>query len=73
MTTVPSGHVVVAGGGGGGGGHGTSAEITDPSGQVCVAGARGAVAHAESAIVATTARAIRLIFVSSFLFRKRNQ
>ncbi len=50
FTTVPSGHVIVAGGGGGGGGgggQGTAASITDPSGQVWVA---GVVAQAETPI-----------------------
>lgn len=48
VTIVPSGQVIVAGGGGGGGGgsgQGTAASITEPSGQVWVA---GVVAHAET-------------------------
>lgn len=45
----PSGQIV--GGGGGGGGHGAVAATTEPSAQVCVAGATGRVAHAESRTV----------------------
>lgn len=61
---VPSGHVVVAGGGGGGGGQGSPSGTIEPSGQVWVAGARGAVAQAEIASIDAKSTAIRIILLS---------
>jgi hypothetical protein len=65
LTTVPSGHVIVAGGGGGGGGgggQGTAASITDPSGQVCVG---GVVAQADTPT--TSARSSNFFMLSSLV------
>jgi hypothetical protein len=51
-------------GGDGGGGHGSVTPVIEPSGHVCIAAWRGAVAHAETAAVATSTRIIRFILFS---------
>jgi hypothetical protein len=68
---VPFGHTV--GGGGGGGGQGVVAATCEPSGQVCIAGALGVVAQAESTAVAATRNPIRLTFVSFTSFPAHNE
>lgn len=62
-TDVPSGHIT--GGGGGGGGQGCVAGSCVPSAQVCIAGALGVVAQADSIAVAKMATVVRFIALSS--------
>src|SRR5829696_8814036 len=59
-TVLPSGHTV--GGGGGGGGQGCAAGICVPSAQVCIAGAGGVVAQAESVAATAKRSPVRLTF-----------
>src|SRR5215212_392649 len=59
-TVLPSGHTV--GGGGGGGGQGCAAGICVPSAQVCIAGAGGVDAQAESVAAAAKRSPVRLTF-----------
>lgn len=70
-TLEPSGQIVGGGGGGGGGGgQGWVMATCEPSAQVCIAGARGVVAQAEIAAVATMRKAIRFIFHHSLFSTK---
>jgi hypothetical protein len=62
-TELPSGHIT--GGGGGGGGHGCVTGSCDPSGQVCIAGALGVVAQADSIVDAKMATVVHFMALSS--------
>ena len=64
-TVDPSGQTI--GGGGGGGGHGSVAAMTEPSAQVCVAGATGRVAQADTNEVPATSNQICFIRLSFFV------
>jgi hypothetical protein len=62
-TDVPSGHTT--GGGGGGGGQGCVVGSCVPSIQVCITGALGVVAQADSIAVAKMATVVRFIALPS--------